>query len=97
MKSKLLILTVLASTLLSQNKSYANESLRSNEERSISNEELEFFAVKFSDNGGKGTYDFEGKHLVKLSKNISLPLNHLKTNNKKRGVVNFELNMSEKK
>jgi preprotein translocase subunit SecD len=99
MKSKFLILSVVASTLFGHQKIFAaDEKIKhKNEERIISDEKLDFFPVKFSDIGGKGTFDYEGKHLVKLSKSISIDLKNLNTDNRKGGVLNFELRLTNKK
>jgi preprotein translocase subunit SecD len=99
MKSKFLILSVVASTLLGHQKTFALDinNNASKEQKIISNEVLDFFPVKFSDLGGKGTLKFEGKHLVKLSKSILIDLQNLNTITRKGGHLNFALKMSDKK
>ncbi|MBT7609464.1 MAG: hypothetical protein HN576_06895 [Bacteriovoracaceae bacterium] len=99
MKSKFLILSVVASTILGHHRTYAidNNTKEQKEERVITRENVDFFPVKFSEVGGKGTFAYEGKYLVKLSKSISIDLKSLNIDNKKKGILNLELKLSDKK
>lgn len=80
MKTKAIILSVVASTLFPP--TYAKNTKEQNETREVSETKLEVYPAKLSQLGGKETIEYNGKYLLKLSKALKLDTKNFKLTKK---------------